>query len=777
MSQLGQRWAKPMNDMSAIVERLQHQLGKVHLPGGHWSEILDAIRACSAEIEREVDLLRENREQLLAIIELIPVAFFVKDQKSHFFLMNRACERQWGMSFEALRDTDASQFFPPDQMEQFLAKDRAIFEGQEPVEYEEIFWSAEKQANRVGYTFKRPIYDAKGDPQYLVCVTLDITERKSAEEKLQFANILLTTLRDTSPDAILVVDSKQQIISSNRQFVEMWRLPAGLIEAGNDVAVSVAVASSVKDPIEFAERVRYLYEHPESAANDEVETADGRFLDRHTDALRTTDGRYLGRVWFYRDVTDRKLTEAKLARLARLDLLTGLVNRGTFVEALRQAIALAHRSDQNLAVLFLDIDHFKDVNDTLGHPIGDLLLQNVAQRLSAVVRETDTVGRFGGDEFAIVLANIEDPATAVPAHGDCDQTAGQAAAAAALVADKILCSLREPFSIQGNHIRSGTSIGISVCGPGSLDAETMLSQADMALYRAKSEARGTYRFFNEAMDTEIRARVTVGNELREAVTSEQLFILYQPQVNVETGSIVGLEALVRWHHPTRGVVEPGLFIPEAERNGLIVPLGRWVMREACRQMKQWFAAGIAPQLMAVNLSGVQFKRPLELERDIAEIMSECGLPARSLELELTESVLMEASREHNDLLLRFREIGYRLAIDDFGSGYSSLDYLRRYPVDRMKIAQRFIADIGPMPGNNAIVRAALGLARELDIEVVVEGVETSAQLELLTAWGCRTVQGFYFARPLTVPDVTRILRIGKIGRQDETSSPLLNSVA
>ena len=209
---------------------------------------------------------------------------------------------------------------------------------------------------------------------------------------------------------------------------------------------------------------------------------------------------------------------------------------------------------------------------------------------------------------------------------------------------------------------------------------------------------------------------------------------------------------------------------------MIVPLGRWVMREACRQMKRWYTAGIAPPLIAVNLSGVQFKRPLELERDIAECISECGLPARLLELELTESVLMEASREHNDLLLRFRKAGYRIAIDDFGSGYSSLDYLRRYPVHRMKIAQRFTADIGPMPGNNAIVRAALGLGRELDIEVVVEGVETSAQLELLKAWGCLTVQGFHFARPLNVPDITKLLRTGTIGaetRPEATRESLL----
>ena len=297
----------------------------------------------------------------------------------------------------------------------------------------------------------------------------------------------------------------------------------------------------------------------------------------------------------------------------------------------------------------------------------------------------------------------------------------------------------------------------------------MLSQADIALHRAKSEARGTYRFFSDTMDTEIRARVTVGNELRYAIANEQLFLMYQPQVDVGTRRIVGLEALVRWRHPTRGIVEPGHFIPEAERNGLIVPLGHWVMRNACRQMRQWLDAGIAPPLIGVNISGIQFKRPRELESDIAAIVSECGLPSQSLELELTESALMDASRENNDLLLRFRKAGYRIAIDDFGTGYSSLDYLRRYPVDRLKIAQRFIADIGSMPGNNAIVQASLGLARELNIEVVVEGVETSAQLDLLRAWGCRTVQGFFFSRSLSVPDVTNLLRTGSVACQDERS--------
>jgi EAL domain-containing protein (putative c-di-GMP-specific phosphodiesterase class I) len=322
--------------------------------------------------------------------------------------------------------------------------------------------------------------------------------------------------------------------------------------------------------------------------------------------------------------------------------------------------------------------------------------------------------------------------------------------------------MAEPIAIQANRIYSGATIGIAVYGPDSPDAETMLSHADLALYQAKAHQRGTYRFFTDGMEAEVRARVNLGLQLREAITSDEFFLMYQPQIYTDTGRIAGLEALVRWHHPTRGILGPGRFIPETERNGLILPLGRWVLSEACRQTKQWLDAGFAPPLIAVNLSGIQFKLPLQLEMDIAAALADSGLPPQFLELELTESVLMEASRDHGAFLLRLREGGHRIAIDDFGSGYSSLDYLRRYPVDRIKIAQTFIADIGIEPGNDAIVRAALGLARELNIEVVVEGVENVTQLELLKTWGCGIAQGYYFAKALPVAEAEVVLRSGRI---------------
>jgi len=444
------------------------------------------------------------------------------------------------------------------------------------------------------------------------------------------------------------------------------------------------------------------------------------------------------------DVTERKRAEEQINRLARHDALTGLANRGIFVEALVAAIASARRTGKGFAVLYIDLDHFKDVNDTLGHPAGDLLLQSIAARLKAAARETDTVARFGGDEFALIATGLEEPAHA------------------AILADKVLAAVNEPVSIQGKELRSGASVGIAVYGPDSPDAEALLSHADVALYRSKAEGRGTYRFFTDAMDAEVRLRVALEAELRTAIACGQLFLVYQPQVDVDTGRILGIEALVRLGHPTRGVIPPGEFIPVAEKSGLIVALGHWVMREACRQMKEWLDGGIAPPLISVNLSTLQFKTPLELEKTFAAILAETGVPPRKVELELTESVLMDASRQHGDVLLRLRKAGFRIAIDDFGTGFSSLIYLRRFPVDRIKIAQEFMADLTPGSSNAAIVQAAIALAAALKLEVIVEGVETAEQLALVKAMGAREVQGYYYSRPLRARDMTTLLGKGSI---------------
>lgn len=564
-----------------------------------------------------------------------------------------------------------------------------------------------------------------------------------SEGALQRANIFLETEMQASPDGIMVVDERGEIISINQRFVEMWHLPPAALQSIYSDSALATASTLVKDPQRFTERAKFLYEHLDVRGEDEIEFLDGRIIERRTATLKTPADAYLGRVWYFRDITERKRAELQALHLAHYDLLTGLANRSVFVEALSFAIAQARRGKTGFAVIYLDLDHFKDVNDTLGHPVGDELLQAVAGRLSSAMRASDTVARFGGDEFAVLVSG-----------------AG-AVVEAARVAEMLLEAFVEPFSVRGNEIHTGASAGIDLYGP-DCAAETLLSHADVALYRAKSEGRGAYRFFTDTMDRAVRTRVTLGTELRAALGTTQLFLMYQPQVAVESGRIIGLEALVRWRHPERGMIGPNVFIPVAESTGIIVPLGRWVLMTACRQAKAWLDAGTAAVRVAVNVSGLQFKTPLELEGSIAAALLETGLPPRLLEIELTETVLMDVSLEHSEALARLRESGVTIAIDDFGTGYSSLGYLRRFPVDRIKIAQEFVKNLTTMPGQAAIAKATIGLAKDLGIAVIAEGVETRDQLEALQGWGCQEIQGYYFAKPLGVEDVALAFRNGGV---------------
>jgi predicted signal transduction protein with EAL and GGDEF domain len=374
----------------------------------------------------------------------------------------------------------------------------------------------------------------------------------------------------------------------------------------------------------------------------------------------------------------------------------------------------------------------------------------VAQRLESNTAKTDTVARFGGDEFAVVVANLHEPADA------------------ALLADRLVDVLGEPFMIEGNAFHVSASIGIESYGSHAPDAETLLAHADMALYRAKADGRGKYRFFTGAMDDEVRTRVTLGAELRSAIDEEQFFLRYQPQVDIDTGQIVGVEALVRWNHPTRGVLSPALFIPLAERLGIIRKLSHWVLWAACRQAREWMDAGLPEVRMAVNLSVLEFKTPIALENDIFAALAETRLPPSQLELELTETVLMDASSEHNDVLQRLRRRGMTIAIDDFGTGYSSLGYLRQFPCDRIKIAQEFVSGLTSTSESAAIVKATIGLGQALGMVVIAEGVESREQLDLLRAWGCDEVQGYYFSRPIAPEEVVALVANGGTIRGKDT---------
>jgi diguanylate cyclase (GGDEF)-like protein/PAS domain S-box-containing protein len=464
------------------------------------------------------------------------------------------------------------------------------------------------------------------------------------------------------------------------------------------------------------------------------------FVAINTSLTYGLSGEIIGVSSIARDVTEQKRIAAQLIHSATFDSLTGLRNRGSFTEKVREAVVGRRPGDGEVAVLLLDLDHFKDVNDTLGHGAGDHLLRTVSERITTVLADSTVAARFGGDEFAILLDRVE-------SRSKVDQ-----------VAQDLLDTISEPFSLDGAEMRIGASIGAAIAEHGLTDAETLLSRADIALYRAKDAGRGAFLHFTEAMDLAVRRRVVLGRELRAGIEAGQLVLFYQPQVQAETGLIIGAEALVRWSHPERGIVGPAEFIPISEGIGLAGAIGRWVINEACRQIRLWKDMGLSPPTVAVNLSATQFTVAGELERDLDDAMERHRISADCLELELTETVLMESSQDHGDTLLRLRERGFALSIDDFGTGYSSLDYLRRFPADRIKIDQNFVKDIEAAPGNEAIVKAIIGLAGQLGMEVIAEGVETKAHRDLLSQWDCRDMQGYYFSRPVTAARMTEFLQ-------------------
>ena len=413
------------------------------------------------------------------------------------------------------------------------------------------------------------------------------------------------------------------------------------------------------------------------------------------------------------------------------DALTGLPDRYLFSDRLSQAIGAAKRSGRQLALLYFDLDEFKSVNDTLGHSAGDELLKEIASRLTEIVRSSDSVARLGGDEFAIIETDVE------------------GAAAAGSLALRLLDALSRPLTVAGQKIHTSASIGIALSSPGDT-GEELMRQADRALYKAKENGRGSFHFHDQELAREVRTYVTLREELFGAIERAELFLEYQPQVELSSGRIVGSEALVRWQHPQRGLLAPGLFIPAAERSGLIIPLGTWVLEEACRQRKRWSDDGVPAVPVAVNLSAAQFQ-DRRFAESLRRVLRQTGVNPHLLELELTESILMQRSDAILQVLSQANEQGIRFSIDDFGTGYSSLRYLREFPVHKLKIAMEFVHGVTTDSDDASIVSAVIQLGHTLGLKVIAEGVETEAQVEFLLAHHCDQAQGFYFARPIA-PD-------------------------
>ena len=446
-------------------------------------------------------------------------------------------------------------------------------------------------------------------------------------------------------------------------------------------------------------------------------------------------------ILILRDITDRRQIQARLSFLANFDSLTGLPNRVLFRDRLEQAMARARRSREPMALMFLDLDHFKVINDSLGHEVGDQLLRHVAELLKGCLRtvdsvarigaadETFTVSRLGGDEFTVIAEQLE------------------SAEDAALIARRILDALESPIQLLEHELHVSASIGISMYPSDNTDQDGLVRHTDMAMYRAKAMGRGTYSFFSDELSAEVAARLLLEGQLRHALERQEFVLHYQPKANLQTGEVTGVEALIRWHAPGRGLVPPDRFIRVLEDSGLILPVGAWVIRTACAEMATWDLAGLPPLSLAVNLSARQFRQPY-LARFIEDALCEAGIDPKRLEVELTESMLMEDNEATNGVLAALAAMGVRVAMDDFGTGHSSLSYLKRFDIDTLKIDRSFVSELPHDPEDKAIATAIVAMGHSLHMKVVAEGVETQAQAQCLRELGCDEMQGYLLSRPM-----------------------------
>jgi diguanylate cyclase (GGDEF)-like protein len=558
--------------------------------------------------------------------------------------------------------------------------------------------------------------------------TADLHARES---ELKAQNTLFETAVNNMSQALLLMDESARLVMCNTRYVELYRIPPDLARPGCGLVdlLRARIASGTwdGDPQEYVDKVRRVLKGGKSASW-LSDLPDGRTVSVLINPLPGG-----GWVTTHEDVTERRVAEMRIAHMARHDGLTNLANREYLRERLTEAIArLGH--GERLAALYLDLDQFKGINDTLGHSVGDELLKAVADRLKAVVGEHDIVARIGGDEFVIVHAS------------------GAGRDDAASMAGRVRAAIAEPFHLSGHVVATEASIGISFAPDHAREPNDLLKHADIALYRAKSERRGSWQFFEPEMDERIKTRHALERDLREALVNGEFEVHYQPVVNVRTQRISGCEALIRWHHPAHGLVPNADFISIAEEMGLIIPIGEWVIREACAEAALW----PSDVKVAVNLSPVQLRSP-KLLQVVVVALAAAGIEPSRMELEITETALMHNTAATLSALHRLREIGISISMDDFGTGYSSLSNLRSFPFDKIKIDQCFIRGLPSEDDSAAIVRAVVGLARSLKMITTAEGVETVEQAEQIKLLGCDEIQGYYYSRALPAIEVRQML--------------------
>ncbi len=714
-------------DVNAFDEPVQQLLKEMTMD---ISYALDSFEREQARKEME-DSLAEKNNLLSSIIDNSPVRIFWKDKDLNYLGCNLVFAKDAGEkdSSSVIGKNDFELCWK-DQAELYRTDDRRVmeshnsklfFEEPQTTVSGEVIWLS---------TSKTPLYNKQNEVIGIVGLYEEITTRKNAEIALKESQEYLKSIIINEPECVKLVGPDGKLIDMNPAGLAM--LEVDTLQEAQNYSLTSFLLPQWRAP--FIGILRSVMQGENANLEFEIQGARGthRWLETNAVPMHDSEGNITMLLGITRDVTERKANEKRIDYLANFDSLTGLPNRMQLDIRIKDLLSLARRHKQEFAIMFLDLDHFKDINDTLGHTIGDKLLVNSSHRLKSILREEDTLARMGGDEFIILLPKID-------MNG------------VSQVAQKLLDTFKKPFDIDGNELSISVSIGIALYPNDGLDFDTLYKNADTAMYRAKKEGRNSFYFFTEEMQKNSIRHLELSNALRHALERNQFQLHYQPQFSTEKRTIIGAEALLRWHHPEFGNISPAEFIPMAEENGTILSIGEWVLRTAVKSAKQWMNEGMEPIIMAINLSAIQF-RAHNLPDLVANILKETGLPPEYLELELTEGVAMQDPQRAISMMNEIHSKGVRMSIDDFGTGYSSLSYLKKFNIYKLKIDQSFIRDINVDPEDKAIVAAIISMAKSLGLQTIAEGVETIGQLDYLHEQGCDEIQGYYFSKPLSIEE-------------------------
>jgi len=702
-----------------------------------------------AKIDRDLTNDIETEAKYRNLLEAAPDPMVVVNQAGEIVLLNTQAAKQFGYRRDELIGQQVKSIIPEGFAERLIADEARTAAEASPPRFGTGVELYGRRKDGADFPIEIMLSPQESSEGVLVTAAIrDITMRKDVETKLQQMEAKYRGLLESAPDGIVVVNQHGEIVLVNaqaeRQFgfsrTELFGqkvkrlIPSGFAERLIDGGVrtaAAALAQQIGIGIELFGQRKDGTEFPVEIMLSPLESSEETLI---TATIR--------------DITIRKNAEKHLSQVtkeiihlahsAEHDSLTGLPNRLLLSDRICQAIAVAQRRARQIAVLFLDLDGFKHVNDSLGHSTGDKLLQSVAQRLKECVRAPDTVSRQGGDEFILLLPEIEKTENA------------------AITARRVLQALAEPHSIEGQELHITASIGVSVYPDNGMDAESLIKNADTAMYQAKENGRQNFKFFTPEMNVRAVDRQSIEEDLRRAVERHEFALHYQPKINLKTGAITGAEALLRWTHPTRGSISPLKFIPVAEDSGLILPIGAWVLKEACRQARAWLDAGLPNMTMAVNVSYSQFRADGFLDFLFAAL-DESGLDPAALEVEVTESVLMKHARLTASILKALRARGVQISLDDFGTGYSSLSYLQKFSLDALKIDQSFVRQITSATEQTTIVSAIISMGQSLGLRIIAEGVESAEDVEFLKARNCDEAQGYYFSSPVPAEEFAKLL--------------------